>query len=871
MKRISPPSWADRFLAWYCNPDILEEIQGDAHELYAERLTKEGKRKADLKFVIDVIRFFRWSNIRRTDREFKAQNIVSLLRFNLKISTRNAAKNKLSFIIKTMGLSFCLAFTLILTAFVLHEKTYDHFNVDHERIYRITSLVNFQDHKTHYAVTPLPIGKTMTQGIPEVESYTRLMFEGNPLFHIGDHEFYNQSTLAADSNFLRMLTFEFIHGGADALDEPNNLVLTESTAKAFFGDQDPMGQSLQWGNGPLVSVAGVIKDPPTNSHLRFDILVSWNTFNRQDEWSNLNAYTYVILKPGADIKQVGDKMPSLLRTFHELVAREYDATYEPIFENITDIHLSETLDEDIAIKRKENNLSVLIAVVLLFLITGLINYLNLTMAEITANLKKIGIIRVFGGMSGSHHKIFLADTLFALLIVVPTSTIIFYGIWTACQSYLSIEIDPGVFVHPWFIGLAAGFLVAILCSSGFNSIVLSNAMHVVHSLKGSLSTKLRGTPVRKLLVGTQVAFSTIMMALMIIVVDQFRFIQETDKGFDDKNTMVVKIRSGDPFTVEAFKERIRNIAGVTGVDGSSYYPGIIETKYVFKVETETGMKELLVPMMLCGYDYFKTLNIRLASGRFFDPARETDRDGAFIINETAAKDFGWNDAIGKMIKGPVGGGGDVFRDGNVIGVVQDFNFASLHARIEPMIIFLSDDRWGTPFIYIKTNPLHADGLVTAIEVEYKALWSDPFDWVYLDSKYLSLYKKDYEMKNIFEIGLAISIVLSSLGIFSISALLANLRMKEMGIRKVVGANFLQLFFLHIKSFQRFLVIAIPVAWPCTLYLSQRWLTNFAYHIDLKPVHFLFPALLAAAIVLSTSAYHAAKGALLNPVESLKHE
>jgi putative ABC transport system permease protein len=213
-----------------------------------------------------------------------------------------------------------------------------------------------------------------------------------------------------------------------------------------------MEQSLQWGNGPLVSVAGVIKDPPTNSHLRFDVLISWNTFNRQDEWSNLNAYTYVILKPGADIAQVGDKMPSLLRTFHELVAREYDATYEPIFENITDIHLSGTLDEDIAIKRKEDNLSVLIAVVLLFLITGLINYLNLSMAEITANLKKIGIIRVFGGMSGSHHKIFLSDTLFALLIVVPGSTIIFYGIWTACQSYLFIEIDPGVFLHPWFIG-----------------------------------------------------------------------------------------------------------------------------------------------------------------------------------------------------------------------------------------------------------------------------------------------------------------------------------------------------------------------------------------------------------------------------------
>jgi putative ABC transport system permease protein len=290
------------------------------------------------------------------------------------------------------------------------------------------------------------------------------------------------------------------------------------------------------------------------------------------------------------------------------------------------------------------------------------------------------------------------------------------------------------------------------------------------------------------------------------------------------------------------------------------------------VETEKGMEQLLVPMITCGYDYLGALNVRMAKGRGFEEGHGEDSDGSFIINETAVKEFGWNDPISKRISGPITGQGDSYRKGNVIGVVRDFNFTSLHNRIEPLILFLTDDNWGSPFIYIKTNPIHANDLISVIGKEFKLQWPEhPFEWEYLDSKYMSLYRKDYDVKNMFEIGLVISVLISCLGIFSVSALLTTLRTKEMGIRKVVGANSFQLFLLHTKTFLQFLIISVLAGWPVIWYLSDKWLQNFAYHITLSIWYFIVPGIIAMFITIVTSGYHGVKSALVNPVDILKDE
>jgi len=335
--------------------------------------------------------------------------------------------------------------------------------------------------------------------------------------------------------------------------------------------------------------------------------------------------------------------------------------------------------------------------------------------------------------------------------------------------------------------------------------------------------------------------------------------------------LLIKFRTGSYDEHLVFNEELKKINGITSVGSSSYYPGVLETEYVFQVESEEGMKQLLVPMMMCNAEYLNLLNIKLASGLLVNPERT--QPPHYVINETAAREFGWKDPLGKRIQGPVGGNGEVDSEGEVIGVVKDFNFSSMHSKIEPMIILVTNSNvWTASFSYAKLNPLHGNDLIPSIEKQYKKQWPNlPFEWEYLDAKYMNLYEQDNEMKTIFEIGLIISILISCLGIFSISALLATLRTKEMGIRKVVGANSFQLFALHIKSFVQFLLISMVVAWPLIWYLSQQWLQNFAYHIKLNLWYFIIPGVIVFLITFLTSGYHGIKSALINPVDTLKHE
>ncbi len=872
MKELRPPKWADRFLAWYCDPDLLEEIQGDAWQLYFERLETEGKRRADRKYVWDVIRFCRWSNIRKPASRPNIANSPAIWNFNFKLAVRNAGKNKTIFGIKTIGLALCLAFTLILTAYIVSEVTFDRFHANADRLYRVVSTVKFPDHTTHYAITPLPLGNALTEAIPEIQSFSRFMYEEKSVFRLEDKIFSDEKTLAADTSFLRIFTFDYVSGNQEALDRSDKIVLTETLAQKFFGSEDAIGKTVEFADDMLLEVTAVVKDVPPNSHLQFDALISWDSFNRDDSWGNLNAYTYILLKPDATIAAVKDKMPAVLATFHDLITRDYTATYEPVFENITDIHFSPPLDEDIAQKGNRTNIYILLAVIFLFLIGGLVNYLNLTLTELTSNLRKIGIIRVFGGLSGSHSKIVLSDAFFTILVVTPLVLLLAYSGWQIGRSFFSININATVLSHPLFIGMIGAIFALLITSANLNALILSRTGHVIAFLRGRLSKNESGTGFRKILVCIQLCFSIIMIALITVIVDQFRFIQEADKGFDDRNTIVIKLPWEEPRIIETFTEELRTVPGILKADGSSYYPGIIETKYVFEVETEKGMEQLLVRMIRCGYDYLRVLHITMAKGRTFSPEQVSDQYGAYLVNETAAKEFGWKDPVGKKIRGPLSGENEAYREGVVVGVTEDFNFASLHNKIEPVIIFLTDKDWGSQFIYAKLDPVHPHDLIQTIESKYKAQWpGQPFDWEYLDSKYLSLYQKDHEVKDIFAVGLVISIIVSCLGIFSISALINILRTKETGIRKVMGAPALHLFYLHIRSLIFFTLIAAIAACPVIWFTSDQWLQNFAYHIPINLKYFVLPATLALALTLVTSGYHAMKGIHSNLVNALKHE
>ena len=871
---IHPPKWADKFLAWYCNPDLLEEIQGDAHQLYFERVKLEGKTSADWKYTWDVIRFFRWSNIKPPNDEFKPGYFGILWNLNFKIALRNALSNKLVFSIKMLGLSVCLAFALVVSAFVIHEFSFDKFHKEHEQIFRVGLKVEIEGGLINYAVSPLALAEGIVEEIPEVENAFRFMYGGKPIFTIEDNLFNNETTLIADADFTKTLSFEFLKGDKDALKEPNKIVLTKSTANKFFGDTDPLGQTidLPW---TQLEVAAIIKDVPANSHLKFNALISWDTYDMDEGWDNINAYTYVKLKPQTDLQDFLPKINSLLVDYLDEIEgdRGFEASeklrIQPIVEKITDIHLSEYRDEDIAEKRSKTNLYILIAVVTLFFITGFINFLNLSLAELTASIRKFGILQVFGGATASHGKVILTNTVLSIFIILPLSTLLCYASLVFAESYFSIYIDRSVLSSPMFVIVIAGSIVVFVFSSQINSFVLSRSNDIINALKGKVNSKQHGFQMREFLVATQLSFSIIMIALIVIIVDQFQYVNSADKGFEDKNTIVIKMRSNNFSQAEAFQESIRKLNGVKNVDGSSFYLDNVETKELFEIETKQGRKKTIISYMNCGFEYLDAMGIKILKGRNFSREHSTDNLGAFVINETAAKEFGWKDPIGKRIWGPVGTDRN---EGQIIGIVKDFNFASLHSKIEPLIIFPVAEGWGIEYVYVKVNPIRPVNLISEIEKEYKKSYTDlPLEWEYLDSKFQSLYKDDYEIRNIFQVGLVISVLVSCLGIFSISALLVMMRAREMGIRKVIGAKETHLFILHVKTFVKFILVAVIIAWPVIYYLSRQWLDGFAYHIDLSVWYFIVPGIITLMIVLITSGYHGIKNAHVNPVDILKHE
>jgi putative ABC transport system permease protein len=354
-----------------------------------------------------------------------------------------------------------------------------------------------------------------------------------------------------------------------------------------------------------------------------------------------------------------------------------------------------------------------------------------------------------------------------------------------------------------------------------------------------------------------------------VIFDQFQFVNEADKGFEDHD-VVVLTRIGSYDDTMVLEESIRGMAGVKSVAGCSFYPdGGIETKEMFNIETSSGMKSSLVNYINFEYEYPDLLGLELVAGRFFDEKHATDIKGAYLINETAAKEFGWTEPLGKKIDGPINADNRV---GEVIGVVKDFHFESMHTRIQPVIMFLAGPDWGVNFVYVKLEPAQPAGVVESIEREYRKVFPEiPFGYEYLDARYRGLYKQDYEIRDIFRWGLIISIIVSALGIFSISALLLTLKTKEMGIRKVVGAENADLFFRHLKPFVGFFAIALLIGLPVVFYLADRWLNNFAYHISLNVTYFVWPAVITVGIIVVAAGYHAIRSAKVNPVDILKNE
>jgi ABC-type antimicrobial peptide transport system permease subunit len=799
-----------------------------------------------------------------------------MLKNYLKVAIRNIYKNKIYSFINVIGLAVGLAGFILITILIKNELSYDTFHKQSDRIYRVVEIQN-QDNigKIKVAVTMGPLAKAMKDYFAGVENSAR-MVPSPPIFcKIGVKGFYEKDVSFADPSVFDVLTIPFIEGNQKtALVSPFSIVLTKSAANKYFGNEDPLGKTLTisgiFGTEDY-NITGVIKDYPKNSNMSFTMLGSYSTMEHYvswiKQWNNNTLATFVLLKPGVSPEQIDRQFKAFIKQYippDPQTGKQSDL--QMYLQPIKDLHL---YSSDIVYQTYRNNqgsistVYIFSAIAFFILLIGCINFMNLATARSAKRIKEIGLRKVMGSDRKSLVYQFIGEAIlisfFALLIsiilvevMLPYFKDIFDGRIIMSFQNNSIFLLELVGIT-LFVGIVSGIYPALFLSR----------FQPAESLKGSLSTKFKGAYLRKVLVISQFAIAIILFICTGIVSNQMSYIKNKDLGFNKEHVLYLPIRSKDTrekinlLKTELSKNSdIVNVAATSGLFGASGSEG---------TETVAGTNSQVRMMMrrsFVDYDYLKTMQMDIVKGRNFSLSHSSDSTSAVIINEAAARKFGWANPVGKQFEGTP--------NKTVIGVVKDFNFFSLHSKIGPLIMSINPDQFY--YLMIRVKPENLPATISFINKTWAGVVPDkPFDYSFLDQHFNEIYKNDERTGQMFGFFSTLAILIACLGLFGLAAYTGEQRIKEIGVRKVLGASVTNIVFLISKDFIKLVIISGIIAVPISYFAMNSWLQDFAYRVKIGPVIFILAISLAFLIAFITISSQALKAATSNPVKAIKYE
>lgn len=800
----------------------------------------------------------------------------------LKSTWRNLSRNKFYTAINIAGLTLGILTAIFLLLFVQDELTYDKHNKNYQRIYRLESHFDIAGKQDLFAVVPIPMAPTLKNEFPEIENFVRFAPEEDIRMRYGEKEFAEEGVCFADSTVFDVFTFRFVEGTpVKALTEPFTAVLTESFARRYFGQEDPLGKILESSRGRQYKVTAVIEDLPENSHLKYDCLLSASSiakvigaerFNSTEPGAfwNIGVYAYVLLKPNTDISVLHEKFGPFYKKYMAEVGDKINATFELLTTRLDKVHHTSKLEGD----RPVGNIAyvyIFSAVGIFILLLAGINYMNMSTARGAERAREVGIRKVAGAYRRQLMRQFISESVmlafvsFIISIALVVILLPFFNDLSGKKMSYDALLQPlilfGGLVITLVIGVASGAYPAVFLSSFEPAMVLKGA---VVKGKGNL---------RRVLVVFQFLVSIIMIIATLTVGRQLSYLQKTDLGFEKENVILAPITDT---TVRKKMDVVRDMLmenpNIVKVATSSGTPGNQGSIVVMRVEKpDSTMKEHALNFMMVDTGYFDLMKFRIIAGRNFDRKMSTDLKEAVIINEAAAKKLGWEDApLGKKIDFGIDLDGSANRHTKVIGVVKDFNYQSLHNPVEPIVFFLNE-RSGY-YLSVKTrgtnNASTADYLR---EVYQKAGAKVPLDYQYLDQTMDKMYTAENKLGTIFTIASTLSIFIALLGLLGLASFIVRRRTKEVGIRKVLGAPVGDLILLLNKEFVILVVIAFVFAAPLAWYLTDMWLSNFAFHTSVGWLIYAEAAVISLAVALVTTSFHVVKAANSNPVNAIKYE
>jgi putative ABC transport system permease protein len=797
----------------------------------------------------------------------------------VKVSYRNLIKYKSFSLINILGLSIGIGSIIFIEMYVINEMNYDRYNFDADRIYRVCVRGNITGNYINQAVTAAPMAEAILKENNKILHVTRIGRFGDWLVRYQDKKFNEKRFLFADSSFFSVFSIPLIKGDPkQALTLPYTVVITEETAKRYFGNLNPIGRLLRLETDSVYyEVTGVVKIP-FNTHFQFDFLASLSTFrqiNRQG-WLSHSFYTYLKVEKNYTKEELTNDLNKLISKY---VIPEYERItlkpsgsffkegnqFEYFVQPLTSIHMHSNLQFELSTNADSKYVYIYIFIGILLLIIASINFMNLSTARAANRAKEVGLRKAIGSEQGQLLSQFLIESIFLGFIALLIA-LVFVEVFTpAYQNLIHQKLTLVMFFHPLFIiGLIFLAILVGLLAGSYPAFILTS-FKPVKTLKGDLKSSRQSPLLRNILVVTQFAASVFIILCTFVVYRQLSYMTNHDLGFSQEQVLVINRSEGLKDKIEPFKKVLVQNQNIIGVANSTHVPGKVFLVNAFFLK-EKPNTPFLLNQAIVSPEIVKVLKLKLHEGRFFSASIPGDTF-ACVLNRTAVKVLDLKKTLGSVI--------NFTNDGrvafNVIGVVEDFNFKSLHYPIEPLIMtFMRKNIDG--YVTVRINTANVDKTLDYIHKTWDSFTKDyPFDYFWLNEDFNKLYSSERLTANVFSSFSLLSILIACLGLFGLIAYTSAQRTREIGIRKTFGATFGSIVLMLTKDIVRLVIISLFISWPAAYLLTRKWLEGFTYHINVPYQDFLYSAFIAFVIALATISSQAIKAARKNPADALRHE
>ncbi|WP_186461806.1 ABC transporter permease [Mucilaginibacter pallidiroseus] len=800
---------------------------------------------------------------------------------NLKLAFRSLLKNKGFTIINILGLAMGLSICLLIVFFVVDELSYDRYNANAGRIYRINTDIKFGGNASSYAVTPPPLAQALKAQLPEVAQTTRLIAAVDSRFKKGNDDIIESKVAYADSTLFDVFTLPMLYGaGQKALAQPNTIVLTERAAKKYFNTADVVGRSLTFVNiNSALKITGVIKNIPSQSHFNFDFLISALSLpsSQSKAWNSFSYTTYTLLKPNTNAAAFEKNAAHLFDGYFAqqpgFNAAGFKKSGSYVRLNITpltDIHLKSNRQYELGANSSVTYVYIFSAIALFILVIACINFMNLSTARSANRAREVGVRKVLGSARKGLIAQFLAEslmvTLASTLIAATVAIILLPTFNQLAGKELSINLQtigwmlPSLLIIIIVVGILAGAYPAFYLS----------AFQPITVLKGKLSAGFKGSAFRNFLVVLQFAVSIFLVIGTIVIYNQLQYIQHKDLGYNRDRVLVIKNTVGLSHA-KLLKQQLKQIPGVSDASLSGFLPtgSLRQPNSVFTSRVPTSRNAVFSEIWPVDEDYLSTMSMELSAGRNFSNQMSTD-SLAVIVNQTALRMLGYGkDPLNKTLFYVPEGNDEHIKEYHIIGVVKDFNFSSLRDNITPVVMMLGNDNRA---LSVKFAGNDANRYIKQIETKWNAVSPNQrFEYSFMGDDFNSAYGTEQRTGRLFMIFTTLAIIIASLGLFSLAAYAAEQRNKEIGIRKVLGASVGAIVGMLSKNFIKLVIIAFLIAAPLAWLAMHKWLEGFAYRQNIQWWMLALAGLGSVVIAFATISAQSFKAASANPAISLKSE